>query len=62
MISRNALSYMFESKPETNRPKSLHFFGDDSSMINEKLGLMYDADGNVIAFSGSMNESAKKNL
>ena len=53
---------MFESKPETNRPKSLHFFGDDSSMINEKLGLMYDADGNVIAFSGSMNESAKKNL
>ena len=27
-------------------------------MFHEKLGLMYDADGNVIAFSGSMNETA----
>lgn len=32
--------------------------------FNEKMGLMYDSEGNVIAFSGSMNESAnafKKN-
>lgn len=27
-------------------------------MFHEKLGLMYDLEGNVIAFSGSMNESA----
>lgn len=27
-------------------------------MFHEKLGLMYDADNNIIAFSGSMNESA----
>ena len=27
-------------------------------MFHEKLGLMYDSEGNVIAFSGSMNESA----
>lgn len=27
-------------------------------MFHEKLGLMYDDSGNVIAFSGSMNESA----
>lgn len=26
-------------------------------MYHEKVGLMYDAEGNVIAFSGSMNES-----
>ena len=26
-------------------------------MFHEKMGLMYDADNNVIAFSGSMNES-----
>ncbi len=26
-------------------------------MFHEKLGLMYDSDGNIIAFSGSMNES-----
>ena len=26
-------------------------------MYHEKMGLMTDADGNVIAFSGSMNES-----
>ncbi len=33
---------------------------DDNSvgMFHEKLGLMQDAAGNVIAFSGSMNESA----
>lgn len=36
------------------------FLEDDNTvgMFHEKLGLMYDADGNVIAFSGSMNESA----
>lgn len=27
-------------------------------MFHEKLGLMYDAEGNIIAFSGSMNETA----
>ena len=27
-------------------------------MFHEKLGLMYDSDNNIIAFSGSMNESA----
>lgn len=27
-------------------------------MFHEKLGLMYDLEGNIIAFSGSMNESA----
>lgn len=34
------------------------FLEDDNTvgMFHEKLGLMYDADGNVIAFSGSMNE------
>ena len=26
-------------------------------MFHEKMGLMYDADNNIIAFSGSMNES-----
>lgn len=26
-------------------------------MFHEKMGLMYDADDNIIAFSGSMNES-----
>ena len=30
----------------------------DIGMFHEKLGLMYDSDGNVIAFSGSMNETA----
>ena len=36
------------------------FLEDDNTvgMFHEKLGLMYDCDGNVIAFSGSMNESA----
>ena len=29
-----------------------------TGMFHEKLGLMYDVGGNVIAFSGSMNESA----
>lgn len=28
-----------------------------TGMYHEKMGLMYDADGNVVAFSGSMNES-----
>lgn len=27
-------------------------------MYHEKLGLLYDNDGNVVAFSGSMNESS----
>ena len=27
-------------------------------MYHEKMGLIYDAEGNVVAFSGSMNESA----
>lgn len=27
-------------------------------MFHEKLGLMYDKDGNIIAFTGSMNESS----
>ena len=27
-------------------------------MFHEKMGLMYDRDGNIVAFSGSMNESA----
>lgn len=32
---------------------------DDSiGMFHEKVGLMYDAENNIIAFSGSMNESA----
>lgn len=32
---------------------------DDSiGMFHEKVGLMYDAEDNIIAFSGSMNESA----
>ena len=30
----------------------------DKNMFHEKFGLMYDDEGNVIAFSGSMNESA----
>lgn len=30
---------------------------DGIGMFHEKLGLMYDAENNVIAFSGSMNES-----
>lgn len=36
------------------------FLEDDNiiGMFHEKLGLMYDAEGNIIAFSGSMNESA----
>ncbi len=36
------------------------FLEDDNAvgMFHEKLGLMYDIEGNVIAFSGSMNESA----
>ncbi|MEG1884196.1 MAG: DEAD/DEAH box helicase family protein [Clostridia bacterium] len=36
------------------------FLEDDNriGMFHEKLGLMYDADSNIIAFSGSMNESA----
>lgn len=36
------------------------FLEDDNTvgMFHEKLGLMYDGDGNIIAFSGSMNESA----
>lgn len=33
---------------------------DDShiGMYHEKLGLMYDMEGNIVAFSGSMNESS----
>ena len=31
---------------------------NDGGMFHEKLGIMSDAEGNVIAFSGSMNESA----
>ena len=36
------------------------FLEDDNTigMFHEKLGLMYDSDGDIIAFSGSMNESA----
>lgn len=36
------------------------FLEDDNTvgMFHEKLGLMYDGDENIIAFSGSMNESA----
>lgn len=36
------------------------FLEDDNTvgMFHEKLGLMYDRDDNIIAFSGSMNESA----
>ncbi|MEG0913799.1 MAG: DEAD/DEAH box helicase family protein [Oscillospiraceae bacterium] len=36
------------------------FLDDDNTvgMFHEKLGLMYDSEGNIIAFSGSMNESA----
>ena len=30
----------------------------DIGMFHEKLGLIYDASGNVVAFSGSMNETA----
>ena len=30
---------------------------DGIGMFHEKFGLMYDAENNVIAFSGSMNES-----
>ncbi len=35
------------------------FLEDNNSigMFHEKLGLMYDAENNIIAFSGSMNES-----
>lgn len=32
--------------------------GNEVGMFHEKLGLMFDDSGNVIAFSGSMNESA----
>ena len=31
--------------------------GNSYSMFHEKLGLMYDSEGNVVAFSGSMNET-----
>lgn len=31
--------------------------GNSYSMFHEKLGLMYDSEGNIIAFSGSMNET-----
>lgn len=31
--------------------------GGEVGMFHEKLGLMYDSDGNVVAFSGSMNET-----
>lgn len=36
------------------------FLEDDNTigMFHEKLGLMYDHEGNIIAFSGSMNESS----
>lgn len=36
------------------------FLEDDNSvgMFHEKLGIVYDAERNIIAFSGSMNESA----
>lgn len=36
------------------------FLEDENTigMFHEKLGLMYDAEGNIVAFSGSMNESA----
>lgn len=36
------------------------FLEDDNAvgMFHEKIGLIYDATGNIIAFSGSMNESA----
>jgi len=30
----------------------------DIGMFHEKMGLIYDASGNIIAFSGSMNETA----
>lgn len=32
--------------------------GETFGRFNEKMGLIYDADGNIITFSGSMNESA----
>jgi superfamily II DNA or RNA helicase len=32
--------------------------GEEIGMFHEKLGLMYDDAGNVVAFSGSMNETA----
>ncbi|MBR1579025.1 MAG: DEAD/DEAH box helicase family protein [Selenomonadaceae bacterium] len=32
---------------------------NDEAMFHEKLGLMHDGSGNVIAFSGSMNEGAR---
>lgn len=44
-----------------NRLKiKIAFLEDDNTvgMFYEKLGLMYDSEGNIIAFSGSMNESA----
>lgn len=31
---------------------------NEIGMFHEKMGLMYDADNNIIAFSGSMNESS----
>ncbi len=31
--------------------------GSDMGMYHEKMGIISDADGNVVAFSGSMNES-----
>lgn len=30
---------------------------DDIGMYHEKIGLAYDSDGNIVAFTGSMNES-----
>ncbi len=32
--------------------------GEETGMFHEKLGLIHDEAGNVVAFSGSMNESA----
>ena len=32
--------------------------GEAFGRFNEKMGLIYDAEENIIAFSGSMNESA----
>ena len=32
--------------------------GDSIGMFHEKMGLMYDNEGNIIAYAGSMNESS----
>lgn len=32
--------------------------GEEVGMFHEKLGLMYDQPGNIVAFSGSMNETS----